>query len=238
MAAGRMRIIEGAITDSSESTVRFYVYPEAGWGTTSTEWDSLNSSAGEAKPVDVPAVNFSDTLRATGIPSLMKIDVEGADRVCLEALLNFEQRPQSLSIEANPHYTDAKGLDSGFELLQRLGYDRFAIVQQASIPGSEIATRTLDGQPLSFRFEAGASGAFGSDIGPWMDSASARARYKRLFFSSRLITPLIWRWRRHGSIGLGFLNWVAAHLPQRGGTGWYDTHAARSTAMDPPTFLN
>ena len=238
IAAGRMTIIEGAITDSPSPTVRFYKHPESDLSTTSEERVKRSRGAGEPEPVEVRAVNFADTLRKTGIPSFMKIDAEGADRLCLEALLNFEQRPQSVSVEATPPSTDSKGLESGFELLQRLGYDRFALVQQGSIPGSEIVTRTLNGGTLKFRFKPYSSGAFGSDVGPWMDGASALAKYRRLSVTSPVITPLIWWWRRHGSVGRGFLTWMAAHLPQRGGTGWYDTHAARSTAWDPPTFLD
>jgi FkbM family methyltransferase len=239
IATERMTIIEGAITDSSDPTVRFYKHPESDRSTTSEERVTRDRAAQEPETVNVRAVNFADTLRKTGIPSFMKIDVEGADTLCLEALLNFEQRPQSVSIEATPHKTDSKeDLEGGFALLQRLGYDRFALVQQANIPGSEIVTRTLSGGPLRFRFGYYSSGAFGSDVGPWMDSASARAKYKRFFFASPVITSLIGRWRRHGSVGRGFLTWVAAHLPRRGGTGWYDTHAARSTAWDPPTFLD
>lgn len=233
IAAGRLTIVEGAITDSSASTVRFYKHTESGWGTTSEEWTTRNEKAGEVEPVDVPAVSFTDTLRRTGIPSFMKIDVEGADRLCLEALLDFEQRPQSVSIEANPYYASSENLMSEFALLQQLGYDRFALVQQAGVPGSEVLTRTLAGDPLRYRFEEDGSGSFGSDVGPWLDPERARAQYKRLFFTSRVVTPLVWRIR----FGRDILKWIAAHLPWRGGTGWYDTHAARSDAWDSPTFL-
>jgi FkbM family methyltransferase len=234
IAAERMTIVEGAITDFPAPTVRFYKHPESGWGTTNEEWVARNLAVGQAEPVDVPAVSMSDTLRRTGIPSFMKIDVEGADGLCLQALLDFEQRPLSVSIEANPYYSDSDGLASELALLQRLGYDRFAIVQQASIPSSEVATHTLSDNPLRFRFEQGSSGAFGSDVGPWMDAASVRSQYKRLFFASRVIAPLVWRIK----FGRSFLKRVAAHLPRRGGTGWYDTHAARSTAWRPPTFAD
>lgn len=232
ISAGRMSIVEGAITDSPEPTVTFYKHPESGWGTTSEQWVTRNLATGTAEPVEVPAVSFADTLRSTGIPSFMKIDVEGADRLCLEALLDFERRPQSVSIEANPYYTDAQGLEGELALLQRLGYDRFALVQQAGISGSEVLTRTLSGSSLKFRFEEDGSGSFGSDVGPWVDFAAARAQYKRLFFTSRVIAPVVWRIR----FGRDFLKWLAGHLPRRGGTGWYDTHAARSSSWDPPTF--
>jgi FkbM family methyltransferase len=233
IAAGRLTIVEGAITASSAPTVRFYKHPISTWGTTTEEVATRNLIMGKSEPVDVPAVNFAAVLRDTGMPSFMKIDIEGSDRVCLETLLGFERRPQSLSVES--HKTDWARLEGEFSLLEQLGYDRFAVVQQGTIPGREILTRTLDGSQLRFRFEEDASGAFGSDVGPWMDRSAAIARYRRVFLAYRLIGAD--SFLRKTRLGRALHGAAVRHLG-RPVPGWFDTHAARSTDLSAPTFVN
>jgi FkbM family methyltransferase len=224
IAAGRMTLVEGAVSTSSKPTARFYKHPITVWGTTNTKWVARNLEAGESKPVDVPVVNFADMLRNTGMPSFMKIDIEGADTLCLEALLGFDQRPWSVSIESSQVWAE---LEAEFDLLERLGYYRFAVVQQATLPGRKIVTRTLDGGPLTFSFEADASGAFGSDIGPWMGRTEAMARYKRVFLAYRLLGHDLVRKTKLGRGLLGQAQrYLGIPLP-----GWYDTHAARSSTF-------
>ena len=116
----------------------------------------------DSEPVDVPAVNFAEVLRETGVPLFMKIDIEGSDRLCLKALLDLEQRPRWVSIEASK--TELASVELDLSLLERPGYDRFAVVQQGTIPGSETLTQTLDGAPLKFRFDDDSSGGFGPDV--------------------------------------------------------------------------
>ncbi len=121
------------MTDSEEPTVRFYRHPLSTWGTTSDEMVERNLIVAASEAVDVLAVRFAELLRETGMPSFMKIDIEGSDMLCVHALLGFEQRPQSLSIES--HKADWRRIEQEFALLERLGYDRFAVVQQGDIPG-------------------------------------------------------------------------------------------------------
>jgi hypothetical protein len=109
------------------------------------------------------------------------------------------------------------------------------IVQQAAVPGREIMTPTLGGRALRFRFEDEASGAFGSDVGPWVERAAAIARYKRVFVAYRLFgaKSLL----RKTKLGRSLPGLAASHLglPL---AGWFDTHAARSTAWAAPTFAS
>jgi FkbM family methyltransferase len=229
--AGRLRIVEGAVTASDEPTVRFFKHPVSTWGTTVEQIDARNAITAGSEIVDVPAVNFTSILRETGIPSFMKVDIEGADMLCLEALLQFEQRPQSVSMEG--HKTDWSELEASFSLLEQIGYDRFAVIQQGGIIGRVLNTRTLDGKPLAFRFEQDASGGFGSEIGPWTDRAAALARYKRVFLGYRLLGEE--SWLRSTKVGRR-LHARARRYLKRPLPGWFDTHAARSTELGPPTF--
>jgi FkbM family methyltransferase len=228
--AGRLEIIEGAITDSSQATVRFYIHPVSVWGTTSEELVARNLVIAESRPIEVPTVRFADVLRHTGIPSFMKVDIEGAETICLEALAQFDERPLSVSIESDQ--SDWGRLLHEFALLERLGYDRFAVIQQAGIAGRTVTTSTLDGSSLTFSFEQDASGAFGSDVGPWVDRAAALAKYKRIFLSYKLFgAGTIFRKFR---LGRNLPDIAARYL---GMPGWVDTHAAESARRLPPTFL-
>lgn len=228
---GRLTLIEGAVTDSDEPTVRFYRHPLSTWGTTSEEMVTRNSIVAASEAVDVPAVRFAELLRETGMPSFMKIDIEGSDMLCLQALLEFEQRPQSVSIES--HKTDWLRIEQEFALLARLGYDRFAVVQQGDIPGKALQTRRLDGSPLAFRFEEDSSGPFGSDVGPWLSRDAAVARYKRVFLAYRLIGAK--SRLRQTRVGRKLHGWALRRF-KRPLPGWYDTHAARSDDQSAPTF--
>lgn len=127
--------------------MRFYRHPLSTWGTTSDEMVTRDLMVAASEAVDLQAVHFADKLRQTGMPSFMKIDIEGSDMLCLQALLEFERRPQSVSVES--HKTDWSRIEQEFELLARLGYDRFAVVQQGDIPGKRLETKKLDGSPLT-----------------------------------------------------------------------------------------
>jgi hypothetical protein len=168
-------------------------------------------------------VDFTATLRRTGVPFYMKVDIEGADSVCFDALAGFESRPQYVSLESNTRSIAA--VRAEFAMLEALGYDAFSIVQQATIGGSIIETRELDGEALSYRFENGTSGGFGSDLSRWTDRRTAVAVYRLLFAWNAVVGdrgPI--RRTKLGNRALARLSVCSPiSLPS-----WYDTHAARS----------
>jgi FkbM family methyltransferase len=220
IASGALTIVPGAITDEARSTVQFYQHPNTVWGTTNSEWARRNAVLAASNAINVPAVQFGEILRGAGMPVYLKVDIEGADRLCLEALAECDDRPQWLSIESSKTMWDE--LVREFDLLEGLGYHRFAVVQQARIPDSDLYTRTLDGSWIKFTFEADASGPFGEDVGPWLDREAALRRYRRIFRWYRLLgEESMIRRTRAGRIVLGRLQkYLRTPLP-----GWYDTHA-------------
>lgn len=223
---GRMTIIEGAISDSAAATVRFYKHPNTVWGTTETAWAERNLVVAASDPIDVPTVDFAAVLRETGMPHFMKIDVEGADRLCLETLLSLEQRPNFVSIESEQENWNE--LEAEFSLLEALGYDRFAVVQQATVPGTRLETARLGGELLPYEFEPDASGPFGPEISPWLSKQEALRRYRRVFLSYRLLGPK--SWIRRTKVGRG-LRGQAAKYTGRPLPGWFDTHATCSSTI-------
>ncbi len=228
-AAPRLTIVHGAITDSEKARVPFYRHPLTAWGTINEDWVERNRVLADAQQVEeVPAVRLADVIRTTGMPSFMKIDIEGSDLICLRELLTFEHRPVSLSIESNK--TEWSRLVEEFSLLDELGYDRFAVTQQATIPRSEVQTQTLDGSTLRYRFEHASSGGFGSDVDQWVDREAALRRYRRIFMGYRARSRLVRGKTLHRALAKVQMT---THRPL---PGWFDTHAANGGRLDPPVF--
>ncbi|MDP2710951.1 MAG: FkbM family methyltransferase [Solirubrobacteraceae bacterium] len=220
-ASGQFDLIEGAIDDGGSETVRFYRHPTISvFGTTDAEWMRRNSRLGESTAIEVPSIDFAACIRSTGMPHFMKVDIEGADRLCFEALRRFVARPQFVSMESSK--VSMADLIEEFELLESLGYDRFAVVQQATLNGRVLETSRLTGDPLRYRLDADSSGPFGEDVGPWLARPEAIAAYRRVFRRYRVFgdaSPI--RRTRVGRRLLGELSKVlGVPLP-----GWFDTHA-------------
>jgi FkbM family methyltransferase len=226
IGSGRLTIIEGAISDSDAPVVTFFTHPNSVWGTTQKTWVARNDVLAASTAIEVPRIKFAEVLRGRGIPHYLKVDIEGADELCLRTLLEFHQRPMYVSIESEQKNWTA--LLAEFDLLERLGYDQFAVVQQGTIPGRTFASRTITGRPLRYRFESDASGPFADDVGPWVDRETALRRYRRVFVAYGLLGPegLI----RRTKFGRG-LRGQAARLVGHPLPGWYDTHARRSDAF-------
>lgn len=223
----RLTIVPGAIVAPPARTVRFFRHPNSVWGTISPGRAEENLHAGASEPIEVAAVDFRSLLRETGVPAFVKIDIEGAGLVCLEALAALAERPRFLSIEAS--HDDWPALRRELELLERLGYDRFAVVQQATIPDTEIATRTLDGAPLAYRFEPASSGPFGSDLRGWTTRARVERRYRRINRVQRAVhgpEALL----RRSQLGKGLRGQAIRLLGPM--PGWFDTHATTATAVE------
>jgi hypothetical protein len=175
----------------------------------------------------VRALSLIDVLGLHGVPYFMKVDIEGADRLCLEALLHFSERPDYLSIESET--VDAGRLGSELDLLEQLGYTTFQAVQQAWVPRQSPPNPPREGDYVAHTFEPGASGLFGRELpDAWASRADLTAvfrgilRREQLFGSSSLF--------RKGLLGrkaLALLRKMSGHpLP-----GWYDTHARHRSAV-------
>ena len=162
---GTLRLIEGAIAPASAGDkIIFYANPtETVWGTTKAEWARRNENAWTSeRNYRGQSGEIADVYRTYGIPFYLKIDVEGADRLVLEQLKLFSDRPHYVSLESEK--VDFAQLKAELELLKSLGYTKFKLVQQQAIPGTKITTRALDGRLIDYVFEPHASGPFGADL--------------------------------------------------------------------------
>ncbi len=223
IAQNRVRIIEGAIAPPSVGdTVSFYkISQKSDWGTINGDWADRNAKLGfDSEKIVLPRIDMGEVYRSYGIPFYLKIDVEGVDKLVLENLKQFADRPRYLSIESEKVDFDALRADLG--LLRELGYTKFKPVQQAATPGTSIKTKTLDGPGLDYVFGPHASGPFGEDIPQaWLSLDETLRAYETIFRRYRrfgdksLFNRLPGRIKKMAELSYG------APLP-----GWHDIHAS------------
>ena len=117
--------------------------------------------------VEVPARTFQDILRETGVPYYIKVDIEGSDMLCAHALRSLPKLPPFFSMESRVGYKGLAAVLIELSTLHRLGYRRFAYVDQRWNP------------PLT-------SGPFGECIdATWLTYGQAQVEAIWLHFANR-----------------------------------------------------
>jgi hypothetical protein len=161
--------------------------------------------------------------REYGIPYYMKVDIEGCDFLCLEALRSTQARPRYVSIEWNK--LSLRGVRQELNSLAELGYGSFKVVPQHEVAHQHPPVPPREGRAVDHVFSEGSSGLFGEEApGRWVDAPSALKMYRPIFMRYRPVgdDPLIKSWRMRTALQrcLG----VTA--------GWYDTHARYGTPSE------
>jgi FkbM family methyltransferase len=228
--AGKLTIIEGAIVESGNKANKTVFYKNLNstfWGSTCQDWAYRNEVMGTTnEAIVVETVNFAECLEKYGIPFYLKADIVGSETVCLRALLDFENKPDYLSIRSEKVIFDK--LLAEFELLTELGYDRFKAIQQG-FTKQETVIKSAAGKDEKFVFEEGASGVFGEETaGKWKDYDQIIKQYRRIFVRYWLFGDYSYLTQtKRGTKIVRFLERVFRRpLP-----GWYDTHAKRSSSL-------
>jgi FkbM family methyltransferase len=222
VASGQLVILDVAIAEKDGPLTFFETPGQSVWGTTNRAWAQRNQRLGQSSiKRTVKGVSFTNILKRYGIPYYLKVDIEGADILCLEALKGFASKPKHVSIESTK--TSWKRLREEFALFRVLGYSKFKVVPQHSITAQFCAFPAKEGCYVDHRFEPGSSGQFGEEVpGLWMNEAAALRIYRSIFFRYKLFGDN------------GFLHRSASverflrrFLPVIGwySGGWYDTHA-------------
>lgn len=227
IAEGRLVVVNAAVGDRP-GRVDFYVNANSNWGTTSSAWAARNGRLGSppVETITVDAVDFASVLADHGVPYYLKLDVEGADSLCLQALEAFPERPFYLSLESDKQ--SWAGLRQEFDLLARLGYTRFKVVPQHKVGRQTPPTPPREGHYVAHVFEPHASGLFGEEApGRWLTRRQALRRYRLIFVRYRL-------WGFDGVLRRRGLHTLARILTRLvdgpNGAAWYDTHAALPAA--------
>jgi FkbM family methyltransferase len=223
--AGRLTIHHAAIAER-EGTIDFFVNEQKDdWGTTSLAFVARNEALGTTHTkVEVPCVPLQRVIEEHGVPYYAKIDIEGADILCLEAFHDFWEKPEYVSIEAT--LDRFEGAFAEFSHLWVLGYRRFKIVNQSLHHTLRCPQPALEGLYVDQRFDGHMSGPFGEEApGAWCDIESAFDRYLAILEDQRRFGA---RGRYHRT-PFRQLDRVRRRWTRREPAGWYDIHAGLAT---------
>ena len=241
IANGRLSIIEGAIIDldtvenKDKKTITFYKNDGMSvLGTINANWAERNEFLGSPSngTIEVRVLDFVDEVRKYGIPHYMKIDIEGSDMVCVNALKQFSKRPDYISIESDK--TSLTKILDEIDTFAELGYDHFKAVEQSDIPF--VQTPPYPASEGSYtpdhRFELGCTGLFGSELRGWKSKQGIVLQYYIIGLSYYLLGDrgVMEAWSFKGA-------WVFRAMVRRTlrlftratVPGWYDTHARLSS---------
>jgi FkbM family methyltransferase len=225
IASGRLRIVAGAITeDPSVESVTFYVNKgKSVWSTASAEWvKSKKRWTSKTIAIASARVDILKTFMEHGTPYYLKIDVEGVDRHVLRTLSTLPDRPKYLSFESEKF--SFASLLADLELVESLGYRRFKVVQQATIPGRTITASDRFGATFNYRFEKHASGGFGEEAeGRWVTKREVVDIYRRVFVAYQRLGEQSFL-GRYFDLPLR----MTRRIVRRGLPGWHDLHATLS----------
>ena len=238
--SGQLILIEGAILPdptSGDGKVRFYINEKNSiWGTALPDWSDRNSRLGTTSIVmEVPAVDFSQVLRKYGIPHYMKIDIEGCDMVCIDALKEFQLRPDFISIESDK--TAFEKIKDEIDVLAALGYDSFKAVEQSTIHEVQSPPNPpREGEYTSHTFPEGSSGLFGRELaGPWLSRGQILDSYRWIRLGYYLLGDdgVMNRWRFRGAWRLQrYATDILQRMTKGPVPGWHDTHARHSSVAE------
>jgi FkbM family methyltransferase len=214
--SGQLIIKNVAIAESS-GPITFYLNPVSVWNTTRPDWSERNRKLGSpaTETILVDGVEFDELVTKYGAPYYLKVDIEGADMLCIESLAKLNDLPRYVSVESNK--TSWSELKREFAVLRSLGYRRFKVVNQARVPRQRLPKPAIEGNYVEHRFPGGASGSFGEEApGRWLTEREALRKYWWIFVGYRLVgdagiltRPTVLR-RGADLVGL---------------PGWFDTHA-------------
>ena len=128
--------------------------------------EEIGSRGGLDEVTEIQTIPLDDLLNKYGVPYYLKIDIEGLDDVCVDALANFATKPKFVSVEnGRPHI---------LERLNELGYNRFKFVNQKHVADIELPKMQREGKSIKWNFPFGSSGPFGFDTpGTWQTKSAA-----------------------------------------------------------------
>lgn len=223
IADGRLVIIPKAIASRPGMVNFWFNQTNDEWSSLAQEYVSRNARVGAPSSARaVPAVLFSDLLRDHGIPYYLKIDIEGADHLCLESLHDFECRPPFVSVETS----GTNDFGYTFQLLAHLyllGYRHFKLVNQYMLHTYILPNPPREGEFVEYRFPRNASsGPFGEETpGPWVSIEAIIEKYRGILRLQNRYTVQAKRFRPV----LSLLYYRLHGLFRREPVGWYDIHA-------------
>ncbi len=215
IAEGRFVLVEEAIAEQ-EGEVEFYLNERENIRSTIMPGHAERATAlgRPPKKTVVPSITFPSLIERFGVPYFMKVDIEGADWLCLEGLAPFDELPHFLSTE---YPLSLAGQIRVLLFLRKLGYQRFQVIDQMSVPSQVPPLPAREGQYVDVELEFNGSGLFGKELpaSNWLTLDGAILHFVKLFARNKRMgvmkrLPVMNRFAGHGS--------------------WYDIHAALPAA--------
>jgi len=166
IASGQLTIVNKALVEDQTDSVEFYVNDEKNdWGTLLPDWNrSLNKAF---RRITVPTIRLPDLIAAHGVPYFMKIDIEGADVMCVRSLMHQRESPSYVSVELMTPNNLANQRVECLEILvylRAMGYTKFQISDQSRLKMVRCPNPPLEGNYVDFAFDGHSSGLFGKEL--------------------------------------------------------------------------
>ncbi len=215
--SGRLVLLNVAVAETS-GPISFFESDNDVWGSIRRDAAKRNERLGAGwREITVEGRRFGEILLQFGIPYYMKVDIEGADLLCLKALAEFDDRPQYISIEAEVDVLSS--IRKEIAALRSLGYAKFKIVRQGHVPLQSCPFPAREGQFVEYKFPYGSSGMFGEEApGEWISGDRAVEGYRKIVRVQRLFGDK--GWIRRLPLGNKITNLLQPDV------SWYDTHAS------------
>lgn len=169
IAERRLVVVAAAIAAHAGTVPFFRNAKNSEWGTIDAGFAARNAQFGAASErIDVPATTFAALIAQHGVPCYVKIDIEGADTLCIAALEGLADRPRLVSFESGGPRRFADTLQA-IACLDRCGYRSFQLVNQARHRRVRLPQPPREGRWVEHRFKNGSSGPFGAELpGRWL----------------------------------------------------------------------
>lgn len=234
-------IVAGAIVDrdaiaAGQRKVLFYKNNFfSAWGTVSTSWAQRNERLGHSSTlIEVDVVDFSDIMQQHGVPYYMKIDIEGADMICIQTLSLFRERPDFVSMESDK--TSFANIKREIDVFTDLGYVSFQAIEQSSIPHTQVPPNPAkEGAHISHNFSVGSAGLFGLELsGTWKTRRKIILQYLVIRLGYYLVGDdgILGKVQFRGvRIIRSAISRILRLVTKAPVPGWYDTHARHSSVL-------
>jgi FkbM family methyltransferase len=206
IAEGRLIVLNIGIAET-EGTLSFWVNESN--DTQSSFNEQRAKRYGPCHEILVPCISLSTIMAQHGVPYYMKVDIEGYDYLCIQAL-NSKDLPKYISVEQEKDhdlvadlrqlgytkfkivnqltYTDSTPIadaESGFRLLRKASSKFPAVHRLLRRPSVASRLKKLDfdsfADRFAYTFGEGSSGPFGEETwGEWHSADDIRGRISDL----------------------------------------------------------
>ncbi len=164
IARGQLTIFNVGIA-KEEGVFDFYINEDKDdWCSFDRVWGTKQNEGVDTKwrIENIRCTRMDKILEETGVPYYLKIDIEGYDLYCVEALHKLDKLPRFVS-------TEAISVDILCHL-RVLGYREFQLVNQRLLPHVKCPNPPREGKYVNAVFDGYSSGLFGNELSAdkWM----------------------------------------------------------------------